>query len=131
MQRESTTVIILGCGYLRFSSLSSDKISELFTINTSLHLENYKQSLASTPNWSQDPSGEDWVTRGAIHSTKLSGNFGPKLSGSVRSNRKSFEKTGPPFEVVLFSRSDRLEFWLNGSRPRRICQPFIQLTVFS
>ena len=54
---------------------------------------------------------------GAIHSTKLSGNFGPKLNGSARSNRKSFEKTGPPFEVVLFSRSDRLEFWLNGSRP--------------
>ena len=57
-------------------------------------------------------------SRGAIHSTKLSGNFGPKLNGSVRSNRKSFEKTGPPFEVVLFSRSDRLEFWLNRSRPR-------------
>ena len=54
---------------------------------------------------------------GAIHSTKISGNFGPKLNGSVRSNRKSFEKTGPPFEVVLFSRSDRSEFWLNGSRP--------------
>ena len=54
---------------------------------------------------------------GAIHSTKISGNFGPKLNGSVRSNRKSFEKTGPPFEVVLFSRADRLEFWLNGSRP--------------
>ena len=54
---------------------------------------------------------------GAIHSTKISGNFGPKLNGSVRSNRKSFEKTGPPFEVVLFSRSDRLEVWLNGSRP--------------
>ena len=44
------------------------------------------------------------------------GNFGPKLSGSVRSNRKSFEKTGPPFEVVYFSRSDRSEFRLNGSR---------------
>ena len=58
------------------------------------------------------------VTRGAIHSTKISGNFGPKLNGSVRSNRKSFGKTGPPFEVVLFSRSDRSEFWLNGSRPR-------------
>ena len=29
----------------------------------------------------------------------------------------SFEKTGPPFEVVLFSRSDRSEFCLNGSRP--------------
>ena len=57
------------------------------------------------------------VSVGVIHSTKLSGNFGPKLSGSVRSNRKSFEKTGLPFEVVLFSQSDRLEFWLNGSRP--------------
>ena len=57
-------------------------------------------------------------TKGAIHSTKISGNFGPKLNGSVRSNRKSFEKTGPPFEVVLFSRSDRSECWLNGSRPR-------------
>ena len=54
---------------------------------------------------------------GTIHSTKISGNFGPKLNGSVRSNRKSFKKTGPPFEVVLFSRSDRSEFWLNGSRP--------------
>ena len=54
---------------------------------------------------------------GAIHSTKISGNFGPKLNGSVRSNRKSFEKTGPPFEVVLFFGSDRSEFWLNGSRP--------------
>ena len=59
-----------------------------------------------------------WVGNGAIHSTKISRNFGPKLNGSVRSNRKSFEKTGPPFEVVLFSRSDRLEFWLNGSRPK-------------
>ena len=53
---------------------------------------------------------------GAIHSTKISGNFGPKLNGSVRSNRKSFEKTGPPFEVVLFSRSDQ-PFWLSGSCP--------------
>ena len=44
--------------------------------------------------------------------------LGPKLNGSVRSNRKSFEKAGPPFEVVgYFSRSDRTEFWLNGSRP--------------
>ena len=53
-------------------------------------------------------------TQGAIHSTK---NF-RKFNGSVRSNRKSFEKTGPPFEVDLFSRSDRSEFWLNGSRPQ-------------
>ena len=62
----------------------------------------------------------DKATRGAIHSTKISGNFGPKLNGSVRSNRKRFEKTGPPFEVDHVSRSDRLEFWLNGSRPRTL-----------
>ena len=30
---------------------------------------------------------------------------------------EKFRKTGPPFEVVLVSRSDRLEFWLNRSRP--------------
>ena len=54
------------------------------------------------------------LTGGAIHSTKISGNFGPKLSGSVRSNQKSFEKTGLPFEANHFSRSDRPEFWLHG-----------------
>ena len=53
---------------------------------------------------------------GAIHSTEISGNFRPKLNGSLRSNRKSVEKTGPPFEVDHFSRSERSEFWLNGSR---------------
>ena len=37
--------------------------------------------------------------------------------GSVQP--ESFEKTGPPFEVDHFSRSDRLEFWLNGSHPLR------------
>ena len=31
-------------------------------------------------------------TKGTIHSTKISGNFGLKLNGSVWSNRKSFEK---------------------------------------
>ena len=35
--------------------------------------------------------------------------------GSVQPEK--FQKTGLPFEVVLFSRSDRYEFWLNGSRP--------------
>ena len=54
---------------------------------------------------------------GAIHSTKISGNFGPKLNGRVQSNRKNFEKTGKPFEVDHFSRSDRLEFWLSGLHP--------------
>ena len=57
----------------------------------------------------------DRYVMGAIHSTKISGNFGPKLNGSVRSNRKSFEKTGPAFEVDHFCRSYWLEFWLNGS----------------
>ena len=38
--------------------------------------------------------------------------------GSVQPEK--FRKTGPPFEVVLFSPSDRLEFWLNGSRPKSL-----------
>ena len=48
--------------------------------------------------------------RGAFHSTKISGNFGLKLNGTVRSNRKSFEKIGPPHEVepvFWLDRSDR------------------------
>ena len=45
-------------------------------------------------------------THGAIHSTKISSNFGLKLNGSVPSNRKSFEKVSPPFEVDHFSRLD-------------------------
>ena len=56
-------------------------------------------------------------TMGAIYSIKISGNFASKLNGSLQSNWKSFEKTGPPFEVGHFSQSDRSEFWLNGSRP--------------
>ena len=56
-------------------------------------------------------------TLGVIDSTIISGNFGPKLNGSVWSNQKSFEKTVPPFEVDHFFRSDQLEFWLNGSHP--------------
>ena len=38
-------------------------------------------------------SAKNLKTKGAIHSTKISGNFGPTLNRSVRSNRKSFEKT--------------------------------------
>ena len=47
------------------------------------------------------------ILYGAIHSTKNSGNFGPKLNESVRSSRKSFEKTVEPFEVDHIARSDR------------------------
>ena len=36
-------------------------------------------------------------------------NFGLKLNGSVRSNRKSFENISPPFEVDHFSRLDRFD----------------------
>ena len=43
------------------------------------------------------PDDED--IEGAIHSTKISGHFGPKLNGLVPSNQKSFEKTGPPSSV--------------------------------
>ena len=47
---------------------------------------------------------------GAIHSSKISGSFGPKLNGSVRSNRKSFAEISPPFEVDHFSRFDRSDW---------------------
>ena len=40
--------------------------------------------------------------------------FRSKTHGSVRSNRKRFDITGPPFEVDHFSRSDRSKFWMNG-----------------
>ena len=45
--------------------------------------------------------------RGTFHSTKMSGNFGLKLDGTIRSNRKSFENIGPPLEVDHFFRLDR------------------------
>ena len=45
-------------------------------------------------------------TGGAIHSTKISGNFGLKLNGSVRSNWKSYEEIRPPFKVDHFSQLD-------------------------
>ena len=47
------------------------------------------------------------MTKGAFHSTKISGNSGPKLSGTVLSNRRLFGKEGPPFEVDRLFRSDR------------------------
>ena len=50
------------------------------------------------------------VSRGAFHSTKISGNSGPKLNGTVLTYRKFFGKEGPPFEVDRFFRlvrSDR------------------------
>ena len=76
-----------------------------------------KQALRGALAAGREKEGELATTslefEAAIHSTKISGNFGPKLSGLVRSNRKSFEKTGPPFEVDYFSRADQLEFWLN------------------
>ena len=52
------------------------------------------------------PGSQRMNSLGTIHSTKISGNFGLKLNGSVRSNQKSFEKSSPPFEVDLFFRLD-------------------------
>ena len=51
------------------------------------------------------PSTQTTNPLGAIHSTKISGNFGLKLNRSVRSNRKGFQKIIPPFEVDHFCRS--------------------------
>ena len=69
---------------------------------------------------------------GAIHSTKISRNFGPKLNGSVRSNRKSFEKTGPPFEVDQFSLSDRFAILVELIAPRMCrCEGYGFQAVYS
>ena len=65
---------------------------------------------------------------GAIHSTKISGNFGLKLNGSVRSNRKRFEKSGPSFEVDHFSRLDQSDRF-NHSDPFSI--PGLRCSVSS
>ena len=61
-------------------------------------------------------------TLGVIDSTKISGNFGPKLYGSVWSNQKSFKKTGLSFEVDHLSRSavrpvGILVEWIEPFRP--------------
>ena len=65
----------------------------------------------------------EYKTLCAIHSTKNSGNFGPKLNESVQSNRKSVEKTGPPIEVDHFSRADRSD--------RKMTVPFDHSNSFS
>ena len=62
-----------------------------------------------------------------LYISKISGNFGAKLNGSVWSNQKSFEKTGPPFEVDHFSQLDQFEFWLNGSHPLGHLRPLLTL----
>ena len=66
-------------------------------------------------------------TLGVRDSTKISGNYDPKLNGSVWSNQKGFEKTGPPFEVDHFSQSDQSEFWLNGLHPLGHLRPLSTL----
>ena len=46
---------------------------------------------------------------GAFHYAKISGNFGPNVNGTVRSRWKFSGQSGPPPEVVLFDRFDRLD----------------------
>ena len=113
-------------GLIRITTYDSSEQLNVFNLWNLLRIWDCRLfSVLKTLTGSRaEKSSKCHKTRGVIHSTKISGNFGPKLNGSVRSNRKSFEKTGPPFEVVLFSRSDRSGFWLNGSRPRfRLLSP--------
>ena len=53
-----------------------------------------------------------------------------KNPGSAPAVQNSMDRFGPTgkvskkaFEVDQFSRSDRLEFWLNGSRPVKLPRP--------
>ena len=84
-------------------------------------LRNYP-GVPSTP---RPPPNKD-ASKGAIHSTKISGNFGPKLNGTVWSNQKSFEKqvhllglTQPPPQALRFShgRGER-ETRVTGDEPQ-------------
>ena len=73
-------------------------------------------------------------TVGAFHSTKISGNSGPKLNGTVLSNRKFFAKEGPPFKVDRFFRSDRSDGkLLFHSKKFRfavpLCRKFLEISV--
>jgi len=56
-------------------------------------------SLPSQKRGFLHETGETW---GAFHSTKISGNSGPKLNGTVLTNRKISRKKGPPREVDHF-----------------------------
>ena len=98
-------------------SLACENSRQLATLPLVSPPNDFWETNAEIPYWWRVTTQIWVVLLDAIHSTKISRNFGPKLNGSVRSNLKSFEKPGPPFEVLLFSRSDRSEFWLNGSCP--------------
>ena len=54
---------------------------------------------------------------GAIHSSKISEISVQNSMERFSPSGKVKKKTGPPFEVDYFSRSDQLEFWLNGLHP--------------
>ena len=54
-------------------------------------------------------------------------NFGPKLSGSVRSNLKSFEKTGPPFDMLTAFPVGVVR--QNLSKANKFCQSLVPCLV--
>ena len=57
-------------------------------------------------------------TKGAIHSTKISGNFGPNSMDRFGPTGKDSKKLVHLLRWSSFFRSDRSEFWLNGSHPK-------------
>ena len=74
--------------------------------------------------------GTTWMARlvfkGAIHSTKITGNFGPKLNGSVRFRPEKFRKNwsnfwgGPVFSVGPVGNFG----WIDRARMNIICKLF-------
>ena len=74
------------------------KCSEKFTIRKARAIPNRKTGSLSTSMTSYR-----WTRQWARSiQQKNSGKFGLKLNGSAQSKRKSFEKSGPPFEVNHF-----------------------------
>ena len=103
---------------LHFHEINEQKVFLLKVPKTlSLSLSSSEPSLPLSSG--KDQAYKTGSTKGR---DSFNQNFGPKLNGSVRSNWKSFKKTGPPFELDHFSRSDRSGFWLNGSHPKSLAQ---------
>ena len=77
------------------------------------HLRSKIEAVSSCMHCVYNSKNNSTLMLGAIHSTRISGNFRLKLNGSVRCKRKSSEKIRPSFEVDhCFSQLDR--FYRNG-----------------
>ena len=100
-----------------FSYHSKYQFLQVRTLEKAFHPPKLTVSFVMWSSMSVSVIWKRWLrwfllgANGAIHSTKNSGNFGPKLNGSVRSNQKSFEKTGPVGNFGWMDRALSSQVW--------------------